>query len=89
MDLITWCLIGALTLALLVIISGAFFSGERIAEERFEGKLAEEENAKNKKILEANLAARDLSDDDIGKRLSKLASRGNIIVYPGRGKDQP
>lgn len=89
MDIVTWCLIGAFTLALMLLVAGAFFSGERITEERFEKDLAHEESEKNRKILEANVNAMALSDDDLAGRLSKHNKGVKLTVYPGGRKDEP
>ena len=89
MDLVTLCLIGAIALALMLLVAGAFFSGERISEERFERKLSDEESEKNRKILEANVHAMSLSDDAIAQRLSKHNKGVKLTVYPGGRKDEP
>jgi len=79
---------GIVAFLLMALVSGAFFTGQRIESDESKLKNAEAENEKNRKILQANMDGRDLSDDAIAAKLSKLASKGNIIVYPGRGKDK-
>lgn len=87
MDIVTLCLIGALALALMLLVAGAFFSGERISEQRFEKEAEHEEAEKNRKILAANVAAMSLSDDDLSKRLSKHNKGVKLTVHPGGRKD--
>lgn len=83
MEILLLCAFGAAAMALISIVVGAFFSGERIMEERFERRLSDEESQQNKRILEANINALSLSDDDLAVRLSKHNKGVKLTVHPG------